>query len=95
MPKLAKSSTAKVSQICQEYPCEFSANPADGLRCNLYDVLVKLTNQQKILSDIKLTRISLLHNGKLWTTKSDTVLPTALHEKYVNGVKFKDRQRLF
>ena len=41
MPKQAKSSTAKVRQICQEYPDEFSATPARDLRCNLCDMLVK------------------------------------------------------
>ena len=41
MPKQAKSSTAKVRQICQEYPDEFSATPVRDLRCNLCDVLVK------------------------------------------------------
>ena len=41
MPKQAKSSTAKVRQICQDYPDEFSATPAGDLRCNLCDVLVK------------------------------------------------------
>ena len=41
MPKQAKSSTAKVRQICQKYPDEFSATPARDLRCNLSDVLVK------------------------------------------------------
>ena len=40
MPKQAKSSTSKVSEICQEYPDEFSATPARDLRCNLCDVLV-------------------------------------------------------
>ena len=34
MPKQAKSSTAKVWKICQEYPDEFSATPARDLRCN-------------------------------------------------------------
>ena len=37
MPKQAKSSTAKVRQIFQEYPDEFSATPARDLRCNLCD----------------------------------------------------------
>ena len=32
MPKQAKSSTAKVRQICHEYPDEFSATPARDLR---------------------------------------------------------------
>ena len=41
MPKQAKSSTAKVRQICQEYPDEFSATPARYLRSNLCDMLVK------------------------------------------------------
>ena len=41
MPKQAKSSTAKVRQICHEYPDEFSATPARDLQCNLCDVLVK------------------------------------------------------
>ena len=41
MPKQAKSSTAKVRQICQEYPDEFSATPACDLRYNLCDLLVK------------------------------------------------------
>ena len=36
-----KSSTAKVRQICQEYPDEFSATPARELQCNLCEVLVK------------------------------------------------------
>ena len=41
MLKQAKSSTAKVRQICQEYPDEFLATPTRDLRCNLCDVLVK------------------------------------------------------
>ena len=41
MPKQAKSSTAKVRQICQEYPDEFLTTPARDLRCNLCDVLVE------------------------------------------------------
>ena len=40
MPKQAKSSTAKVRQICQEYSDEFSATPARDLQCNFCDVLV-------------------------------------------------------
>ena len=38
MPKQAKSSTAKVRQICQEYPDEFSATPARDLRYNQFFV---------------------------------------------------------
>ena len=41
MPKQAKSSTAKVRQICQEYPDKFSATPARDLGCKLCGVLVK------------------------------------------------------
>ena len=41
MPKQVKPSTAKVRQIFQVYPDEFSATPARDLRCNLCDVLVK------------------------------------------------------
>ena len=41
MPKQAQFSTAKVRQICQEYPNEFSATPAGELRGNLCNVLVK------------------------------------------------------
>ena len=41
MPKQAKSFTAKVWQICQEYANEFLATPARDLRCNLCVVLVK------------------------------------------------------
>ena len=41
MPKQAKSSTAKVRKIFQEYPDEFLATPARDLRCNLCDLLVK------------------------------------------------------
>ena len=40
MPKQAKSSTAKVKQICQEYLDEFLAAPAGDLRSNLCDLLV-------------------------------------------------------
>ena len=41
MPKQAKSSTAKVRQICHEYPDEFLATPARDLQCNLCNMLVK------------------------------------------------------
>ena len=41
MAKQAKPTTAKVRQICQECPDEFSATPARDLRCNLCDVVVK------------------------------------------------------
>ena len=41
MTKQTKSSTAKVRQICQKYPNEFSATPDSNLRCNFCYVLVK------------------------------------------------------
>ena len=41
MPKQAKSSTAKVREICRQYPNEFEATPAGDLRCKFCDVLVK------------------------------------------------------
>ena len=53
MPKQAKSSTAKVRQICQEYPDEFSATPARDLRCNLCDVLVKCDKKSFVESHEK------------------------------------------
>ena len=70
MPKQVKSSTAKVRQICQEYPDEFSANPAGDLRCNLYDVLVKCDKKFFVKSH----RRSKQHQGKLETkSKSQSV----------------------
>ena len=41
IPTQAKSSTAKVRQICQEYPNEFLATLAGNLQCNLCNELVK------------------------------------------------------
>ena len=41
MPKQAKSSTAKIRQICQEHLDKFLATPVGNLQCNLCDVLVK------------------------------------------------------
>ena len=37
------------------------------------------------LNDVRLTFILLLHNVKLSAAKSDTVLPTALHQKHFLG----------
>ena len=42
IPKQPKSSTAKVRQICSEYPDEFLATPVGDLRCNLCDVLAEV-----------------------------------------------------
>ena len=41
MSKQPKFLTAKVRQICSEYPNEFLATPVGNLQCNLCDVLVK------------------------------------------------------
>ena len=54
MHKQAKSSTAKVRQICQEYPDEFLATPARDLRCNLCDVLVKCDKKSFVESHRKI-----------------------------------------
>ena len=43
MPQKAKSSTAKIKQIYQEYPDEFSATHASDWRCSLCDELVNAT----------------------------------------------------
>ena len=40
-------------------------------------------NIGQVMIDVRLTRISLVHNNvTFWASKSDTVLPTALHQKY-------------
>ena len=41
MPKQAKSSIAKVREVCRQYPNEFEATPAGDLRCKFCEVLVK------------------------------------------------------
>ena len=66
MPKQAKSFTAKVRQICQEYPNEFSVTPAGNLRCSLCDVLVKCDKKFFVESHQK----SKQHHGKLKTNHS-------------------------
>ena len=63
MPKQPKFSTAKVRQICNEYPDEFLAIPAGDLRCNLCDVLAKC--DKKIFAESH--RKSKQHQGKLET----------------------------
>ena len=61
MPKQDNSSTAKVRQICQEYPNEFSATPAGDFRCNLCDALVKRDKKFFVESNRKSSQ----HQGKL------------------------------
>ena len=63
MPKQAKPFTAKVRQICQEYPDEFSATSAGNLRCNLRNVLVKCAKNFSVESHRKRKQ----HRGKLET----------------------------
>ena len=80
MPKQAKSSTAKVRQICQEYPDEFSATPARDLRCNLCDVLVKCYKKFFVESHRK----SKQHQRKLETKSKSQSKQTFLQLDQVN-----------
>ena len=80
MPKQAKSSTAKVRQICQEYPDEFSATPARDLRCNLCDVLVKYDKKFFVESHRK----SKQHQRKLETKSKSQSKQTFLQLDQVN-----------
>ena len=80
MPKQAKSSTAKVRQICQEYPDEFSATPARDLRCNLCDVLVKCDKKFFVESHRK----SKQHQRKLETKSKSQSKQTFLQLHQVN-----------
>ena len=76
MPKQAKSSTAKVRQIFQEYPDEFSATPARDLRCNLCDV------RQKVF--VESHRKSKQHQRKLETKSKSQSKQTFLQLDQVN-----------
>ena len=80
MPKQAKSSTAKVRQIFQEYPDEFSATPARNLRCNLCDVLVKCDKNFFVESHRK----SKQHQRKLETKSKSQSKQTFLQLDQVN-----------
>ena len=80
MPKQAKFSTAKVRQIFQEYPDEFSATPARDLRCNLCDVLVKCNKTFFVESHRK----SKLHQRKLETKSKFQSKQTFLQLDQVN-----------
>ena len=80
MPKQAKSSIAKVRQTCQEYPDEFSATPADDLRCNLCEMLVKCDKKFFVKSHRK----SKQHQGKLETKSKSQSKQTFLHFDQVN-----------
>ena len=80
MPKQAKSSTAKVRQICQEYLDEFSATPARDLRCNLCEVLVKCDKKFFVKSHRK----SKQHQRKLETKSKSQSKQTFLQLDQVN-----------
>ena len=80
MPKQAKSSTAKVRQICPKYPDEFSATPARDLRCNLCDVLVKCDKKFFVKSHRK----SKQHQRKLETKSKSQSKQTFLQLDQVN-----------
>ena len=80
MHKQAKASTAKVRQICQEYPNEFSATPARDLRCNLCDVLVKCNKKFFVESHRK----SKQHQRNLETKSKSQSKQTFLQLDQVN-----------
>ena len=89
MPKQPKSSTAKVRQICSEYPDEFLATPAGDLRCNLCDVLVKCDKKFFVES----RRKSKQHQGidKLETNNKSQGKQTFLRLDQIN---FKEKESL-
>ena len=66
MPKQAKSSTAKVREICCQYPSEFGETPTGDLRCNFCDKLVKCDKN----FFVKSRRKNNLYQAKLVTTSS-------------------------
>ena len=80
MPKQAKSSTAKVTQICHEYLDEFSATPAHDLGCNLCDMLVKCDKKVFVESHRK----SKQHQRKLETKSKSQSKQTFLQLDQVN-----------
>ena len=80
MPKQAKSSTAKVKQIYQEYPDEFPANPARDLQCKLCDVLVKCDKKFFVESHRK----SKQHQRKLKTKSKSQSKQTFLQPDQIN-----------
>ena len=87
MPKQAKSSTAKVRQICQEYPDEFSATPAGNLQYNLCYVLVKCDKKFFVESHRK----SKQHQEKLETKSKSQSKQTFLHFLQLDQVNFKEQ----
>ena len=84
MPKQAKSSKAKVREICRQYPNEFGATPAGDLRCNFYNVLVKCDKKFFVESHRK----SKLHQAKLVMTSSSQGKQTYIQPDQAN---FKEK----
>ena len=84
MPKQPKSSTAKVMQICNEYPDKFLTTPVSDLWCNLCDVLVKLDKKFFVESHRK----SKQHQGKLETNNKSQGKQTFLRLDQIN---FKEK----
>ena len=82
IPKQAKSSTAKVKQICQEYLDESTATLAGDLQCNLSDMLVKC---DKIFCE-KPPKMK-QHQGKLKTKSKSVKKQTFLQLDQVNFKK--------
>ena len=66
MSKQAKSTTAKVWEICRQYPNEFRETPAGDLRRNFGGVFVKCNKKFFVESHGK----NKLHQAKLVTTSS-------------------------
>ena len=86
MPKQAKSSTAKVREICRQYPNEFEATPAGDLRCKLCEVGLLVKCDKKFFAESH--RKSMLHQGKLVTTSSSQGKQTYLQLDQAN---FKEK----
>ena len=80
MPKQAKFATAKVRQICQEYPDEFSTTHAGDLRCKFCDEFVKCDKKCFVESHRK----SKQHQGKLETKSKSQSKQTFLQLDQVN-----------
>ena len=84
MPKQAKSSTAKVREICRHYPNKFGETAAGNLWCNFCDVSIK--RDKKFLVEIHLK--SKLHQAKLVTTSSSQGKQTCMQ---VHRANFKEK----
>ena len=89
MPKQAKRSTAKLRQICQEYPDEFSAIPACDLRWINLDELLKGKLETKSKSQSKQTLSQLIQvNFKEQVVSSFLAADIPLHKLNHPSLKF-------